>query len=95
MFKPLTRSAKKSPRANGGFAETQFLHTTGEDDYSGFAPTEMFGDDELAALSDPVAPATPEASGESGRFQPIISILKTLRRGLIASMILRQFSTVP
>ena len=43
MFKPLTRSAKNSPRANGGFAETQFLHTAGEDDYSGFAPTQMFG----------------------------------------------------
>jgi hypothetical protein len=62
MFKPLTRSAKNSPRANGGFAETQFLHTAGEDDYSGFAPTQMFGEDELTPLLDPVAPATPAAA---------------------------------
>jgi len=62
MFKPLTRSAKNSPRANGGFAETQFLHTAGEDDYSGFAPTQMFGEDELTPLLDPVAPATPAAT---------------------------------
>lgn len=62
MFKPLSRNAKKPRNANGGFAETQFLHTAGEDDYSGFAPTQMFGEDELAALSEPVAPATPAAA---------------------------------
>jgi hypothetical protein len=44
MFKPLTRSAKTPHRPNAGFAETQFLHTAGDDDYSGFAPTEMFDD---------------------------------------------------
>jgi len=60
MFKPLTRS-RKSPRTNGGFADTQLLHTAGEDDYSGFAPTQMF-DDELAPLADPVIPATPAAA---------------------------------
>ena len=62
MFKPLTRSAKNSPRANGGFAETQFLHTAGEDDYSGFAPTQMFGEDDLVPLVDPAPPATPAAT---------------------------------
>ena len=60
MFKPLTRS-KNPPKPSGGFAETQFLHTAGDDDYSGFAPTEMFGDDEMAALSEPVAPVQPAA----------------------------------
>lgn len=65
MFKPLTRS-KNPTNANGGFAETQFLHTAGDDDYSGFAPTEMFGDDEMAALSEPLAPAQ-SASPEIAR----------------------------
>jgi len=60
MFKPLTRS-KTPSNANGGFAETQFLHTAGDDDYSGFAPTEMFGDDELAALSEPLVPSQASA----------------------------------
>ena len=59
MFKPLTRTAKKPPKSGGGFAETQFLHLAGDDDYSGFAPTEMFGDEEMAALSEPAAPAAP------------------------------------
>jgi len=59
MFKPLARTAKNPPKSNGGFAETQFLHLSSDDDYSGFAPTEMFGDDELAPLA---APATPEAA---------------------------------
>ena len=61
MFKPLARNAKNPPKSNGGFAETQFLHLSSDDDYSGFAPTEMFGDDELAPLADPVVPATPAA----------------------------------
>jgi hypothetical protein len=55
MFKPLTRSNKTPHRPNAGFAETQFLHTAGDDDYSGFAPTEMF-DDHAADGAD--APAT-------------------------------------
>jgi hypothetical protein len=62
MFKPLTRSAKTASRSNGGFAETQFLHSAGEDDYSGFAPTQMFGEDDLVPEVDPVAPATPAAA---------------------------------
>jgi len=62
MFKPLARIAKNPPKSNGGFAETQFLHLSSDDDYSGFAPTEMFGDDELAPVADPAAPATPEAA---------------------------------
>lgn len=62
MFKPLARSNKSPQRQNGGFAETQFLHTAGEDDYSGFAPTEMFGEDDLVPLGDPVAPANPAAA---------------------------------
>ena len=50
MFKPLTRATKTSHRPNPGFAETTFLHAAGDDDYSGFAPTEMseFDDDALA-----------------------------------------------
>jgi len=60
MFKPLTRS-KSAPRKNGGFAETQFLHTAGDDDYSGFAPTEMFGEEGLEPLPE-TAPATPAAA---------------------------------
>ena len=62
MFKPLARNAKNPPKSNGGFAETQFLHLSSDDDYSGFAPTEMFGDDELAPLADPVVPAAPAAT---------------------------------
>ena len=62
MFKPLARTPKTPPRHNGGFAETQFLHAAGDDDYSGFAPTEMFGDDEVAPLADPVLPASPAAA---------------------------------
>ena len=59
MFKPLTRSPKSPNRPNAGFAETTFLHTSDDDDYSGFAPTEMFEDDELAPSA---APATPDAA---------------------------------
>ena len=62
MFKPLARNAKNPPKSNGGFAETQFLHLSSDDDYSGFAPTEMFGDDELAPLADSAVPATPAAA---------------------------------
>ena len=65
MFKPLTRSAKNPHRPNAGFAETMFVHQSEDDDYSGFAPTEMFEDAELAPQDSPpasVAPATPEAA---------------------------------
>jgi hypothetical protein len=53
MFKPLSRFTPKTPqRTNAGFAETQFLHRAEDDDYSGFAPTEMFEDTDAA----PAAP---------------------------------------
>jgi hypothetical protein len=68
MFKPLTSSAKTAARSSGGFAETQFLHTAGDDDYSGFAPTEMFGDDEVASLSDTAAaPQAAHAAASTSR----------------------------
>ena len=55
MFKPLTRSTKTPHRPNAGFAETQFLHTAGDDDYSGFAPTEMFDDHAADSADTPAA----------------------------------------
>jgi hypothetical protein len=57
MFKPLTRVNKTSLRSNGGFAETMLLHTAEDDDYSGFAPTEMSG---MPEADDP-APAVPQS----------------------------------
>jgi hypothetical protein len=58
MFKLLTRSAPKAPhRANAGFAETQFLHQAEDKDYTGFAPTEMFDDDDDAACAPDFASA--------------------------------------
>ena len=54
MFNPLTRVNKTSQRPNGGFAETMLLHTAEDDDYSGFAPTEM------SELDEP-APAIPQS----------------------------------
>ncbi len=57
MFKPLTRSNKTPHRPNAGFAETQFLHTAGDDDYSGFAPTEMFDDHAADGADAPAASA--------------------------------------
>ncbi len=65
MFKPLTRSTKNPHRPNAGFAETMFVHQSEDDDYSGFAPTEMFEDGELAPIAAQpgnVAPATPDAA---------------------------------
>ena len=58
MFKPLTRTIKTPRRPNAGFAETQFVHTAGDDDYSGFAPTEMF-DDHLADSAEAPAAGIP------------------------------------
>ncbi len=73
MFKPSTRtrsftSARTQPVP--GFAETQFLHAEDDEDYSGFAPTQMFDD----AAAAPVrterrstrrdAPARSHAMGE-------------------------------
>ena len=53
MFKPLSRSNKNSHRSNGGFADTMFVHADGDDDYSGFAPTEMFEEADAAPLPVP------------------------------------------
>ena len=65
MFKPLTRFTRTPHRPNAGFAETQFLHAAGDEDYSGFAPTEMF-DDDLTDIADAPAAravaATPAAT---------------------------------
>ena len=63
MFKPLTRSAKTPHRPNAGFAETQFLHQSDEDDYSGFAPTQMFDEADIdAVLAPDVVATTPTAA---------------------------------
>jgi hypothetical protein len=62
MFKPLTRSPKTPHRPNAGFAETQFLHTADDDDYSGFAPTQMSDEHDLAADEAPAAPAPSPAA---------------------------------
>jgi hypothetical protein len=73
MFKPLTRSAKNSPKSNGGFAETQFLHSAGEDDYSGFAPTEMFDDVEMISQPEPAAaPASDIARAAATTSQSLL-----------------------
>ena len=65
MFKPLTRFTRTPHRPNAGFAETQFLHAAGDEDYSGFAPTEM-ADDDLTDIADAPAAhavaATPAAT---------------------------------
>jgi hypothetical protein len=60
MFKPLIRADKTSQLPNAGFAETTFLHSAGDDDYSGFAPTQ------LSEYEDDVAPPVP-ASAEAAR----------------------------
>ncbi len=62
MFKPLIRANKNSPRPNGGFAETMFVHDAEDDDYSGFAPTEMFADEELTPVPEPVSPQATRAA---------------------------------
>jgi len=54
MFKPLTRANPQPQRSNGDFAETTLLHAAGDDDYSGFAPTEM-------SEIDDVVPAMPQS----------------------------------
>jgi hypothetical protein len=62
MFKPLTRTAKTLDRPAAGFAETQFLHHADDEDYSGFAPTQMFDErDEL------LPPGTPTSTSEDRR----------------------------
>jgi hypothetical protein len=71
MFKPLTRNAKTAHRPAGGFAETQFLHQAEDDDYSGFAPTQLFDEDALAQAAEPMVadeparPATPASPAQA------------------------------
>jgi hypothetical protein len=75
MFKPLTRTAKSTHSPNAGFAETQFLYQAEDDDYSGFAPTQMFdGHDEvLAPVSTPDAAATSRSALERAATAPVIA----------------------
>jgi hypothetical protein len=56
MFKPSNRIRIRpftSAHAHQvpGFAETQFLHAEDDEDYSGFAPTQMFEDEPRAPLT--------------------------------------------
>jgi len=72
MFKPLIRSKPKTAdRSNAGFAETQFLHLSEDEDYSGFAPTEMFEDDdatrEMPAAQAPGATQAAHAAASTSR----------------------------
>jgi len=67
MFKPLARSAKTAHQPAAGFAETQFLHTSDDDDYSGFAPTEMFDDGDAAPIVEPVVDAVAVAPVDAHR----------------------------
>ena len=66
MFKPLTRFTRTPHRPNAGFAETQLLHAAGDEDYSGFAPTEMF-DDDLTDIADAPVARTVDASPAATR----------------------------
>jgi hypothetical protein len=59
MFMPLHRTAKTAHRPAAGFAETQFLHDADDDDYSGFAPTQLFDEDQLADAAEPMAHVEP------------------------------------
>ena len=68
MFKPLTRSSKPQHRPNGEFAETMFVHGADDEDYSGFAPTEMFADEEeVAPLPAPVNAEAARAAATTSR----------------------------
>lgn len=79
MFKPLTRNAKTSPRPSAGFAETQFVHHADDDDYSGFAPTQLFGDDDELLRAAPVD-ADPHAAASRSR-----TALKRAARGPVGA----------
>ncbi len=67
MFKPLIRSSKHPRRPNGEFAETMFVHAAGDDDYSGFAPTEMFEDEDFVPLRVPANADAARAAASSSR----------------------------
>jgi hypothetical protein len=80
MFKPLTRNAKTTHRPATGFAETQFLHQTDDDDYSGFAPTQLFDEDALAQAADPMGadePAQPVAPASPAQAHAAASTSRT------------------
>ena len=65
MFKPLSRSSKTSQRSNGGFADTMFVHADGDDDYSGFAPTQMFEEEDVAPMPVPANPHAARAAAST------------------------------
>ena len=65
MFKPLTRTAKNSPRPAAGFAETQFVHHADDEDYSGFAPTQLFGDEDELLATPPATVADRRAAART------------------------------
>ena len=73
MFKPLTRTAKKSPRPVAGFAETQFVHHADDEDYSGFAPTQLFGDEQLLQADAHAAASTSRTALERAARGPAAS----------------------
>jgi hypothetical protein len=69
MFKPSPRLRSRSSRHArvdhvAGFAETQFAHHEDDEDYSGFAPTEMFEQEPLPPLRLP-SEAMPQALREA------------------------------
>ena len=66
MFKPLARTAKPAHSPTAGFAETQFLHESEDDDYSGFAPTQLFDEGDLHA-AEPMAAAEPAQPASAAR----------------------------
>ena len=73
MFKPLTRTAKNSPRPVAGFAETQFVHHADDEDYSGFAPTQLFGDEQLLQADAHAAASTSRTALERAARGPAAS----------------------
>lgn len=81
MFKPLIRSKPKTAdRSNAGFAETQFLHLSEDEDYSGFAPTEMFADDDTT----PEMPAAQAAGATLAAHAAASTSRSALERAAIA-----------
>lgn len=72
MFKPLNRNARNARRPAAGFAETQFLHEAADDDYSGFAPTQMFDEDEPAAAQPAAAPTAADAHAAASTSRSVL-----------------------
>jgi len=75
MFKPLTRTPKNSPRAVAGFAETQFVHHADDDDYSGFAPTQLSDDEHLLAPDAHAAASTSRTALERAARGPAAPVV--------------------